>query len=87
MSKRDDVVIKSADKGGKIVLMERKQYINECEKLLKSDFYQPVQEDPNDILPAKIQSLTDNILKENHISKNEHQFLTQDLKNPRIPVF
>ena len=46
LQSRDDIVIHSADKGGKIVIMNKVDYIKECETQLSNEkFYKPIEKD------------------------------------------
>ena len=48
LATNDQIVIQNADKGGKIVLMDKEEYIAACEKDLSDEhFYEKLEEDPD----------------------------------------
>jgi hypothetical protein len=85
-SERDDIVIKSADKGSAIVLMDKVDYLEEANRQLTDErFYQKLDSDPTEEFSTKItQELT--IMKENsHIDKNTFDYLKPD--KPKVGRF
>ena len=88
LSERTDIIIHSADKGGKIVIMDRSIYIQECEKQLENkEFYNMVKTDPTNIYVEEIKTNINDMLQNEIITNQQSKFLSQHLENPRIPVF
>ena len=88
LSSRTEIVIQNADKGGKIVIMNRNDYIKECENNLSNEeFYTKLTEDPNIEYATEIGKVVNKLKEENLISDNELKFLTENLDSPRTPIF
>ena len=88
LSSREDIVIHKADKGGKIVIMDRDTYISSCEQHLASGhFYEKLTSNPNGDYADTIKNEIDDMHKNKFISNNEYKFLTAYLKFPRTPIF
>ena len=88
LSMNSNIVIQSADKGGKIVLMNKADYVEECEKQLNHKVhYQLLDEDPTELIVSDVELVVDGMLQKQHVSKQDHTFITKDLKNPRMSVF
>ena len=57
LKKRSDIVITSADKGGKVVVMDKVAYINECQNQLKNpEFYSEIDTDPTQEIVDEIKT-------------------------------
>ena len=88
LSKNEHIVIQSADKGGKIVLMDKKEYKAECEKDLSNDkFYEKMTEDPNGNYADEVLKRADEMKSSDLITAKEHKIITADLDNQRTPIF
>ena len=81
-----DIVIKPADKGGAIVVLNTTDYINEgLRQLNNKTFYRKLGRNPIPKISADINSFL-NFIKERKLLTATHlQFLT--VKNPRTPIF
>ena len=56
LKKRNDIVIKSADKGSAAVVIDRDWYINEClQQLNDTKFYRPLDNDITDDIQKRVQ--------------------------------
>ena len=88
LKSRDDIVIQRADKGGKTVIMEKTDYVTECEKQLNNtEFYRKVDssliDKNNQLIKMNISRLKD----QNYIHEKEVKFLSTNFNSWRIPVF
>ena len=82
----NDIVIKPADKGGSIVIMNTKDYIAEAESQLNNpDHYEKLQEDPTHKFNTYIRNLINQAWRLNIIGDTTYNNLKT--KNPRIPTF
>lgn len=80
------IVIREADKGGAVVLLDREVYIGEILKQLNNnEFYQEIQEDPSRNVMKLIQTVLTEALNLGYISENTVKALTK--QEYRIPVF
>ena len=65
----EDIIIIQADKGGKIVIMDRTQYISNIkQKLQDQEIYEEVN-NPINIVKTKISEITEKLFKQNKISQ------------------
>ena len=83
-----DVVIKSADKGGAIVLMDREAYVFEALRQLENPkYYRPLEEPvfPNNI--DQINSIINKLYLTGKINKNQCKFLSADPDSVRARTF
>ena len=86
LGRNPDLVIKPADKGGAVVIMNRAAYQIECKRLLSDTrTYRPLTSDPSPDLRATITSLAEHALANGWISKRECDFLV--CRQPRTPYF
>lgn len=86
LQKDADIVIKSADKGGATIILNRSDYQTECHRQLSNDcFYKKLNGDPTPRFKKEITQLLDTFLDVGEITKKEHAFLT--IQHPRIPTF
>ena len=86
LKERDDIVIKSADKGSTVVVMDKVDYLEEANRQLTDErFYKKLDSDPTEEFSTKItQELK--IMKENgHIDKNTFDYLKPD--QPKVGRF
>lgn len=80
------IVIKSADKGGAIVIMDRADYVEEANRQLQdASFYEPINGDPT----KHLQRLSTLVCREAFamgiIEKGEFEYL--QVPFPRVPIF
>ena len=79
LKERDDIVIKPADKGSAVVVMDKVSYLEEANRQLTDErFYKKLDSDPTEEFGTKItQELK--IMKENsYIDKNTFDYLKPD---------
>ena len=82
----NDIVIKPADKGGSIVIMNTSDYILEANRQLNNnDHYERLTEDPTHKFNTHINNLINQAWRLNII--DEHTYNNLQTKNPRIPTF
>ena len=87
LSESRNLTIKGADKEGKIVIMDTADYIEHCELLLNDrEFYEKLDPNPKLIYSKEVKQKND-MLKNNYIAKQEHNYLAENLENPRTPLF
>ena len=88
LSENRNLTIKGADKGGKIVIMDKAGYIGHCQLLLKDrQCYEKLDANPTLIYTEKVKQNVDDMLKNNYIRKQEYNYLTENLENPPTPLF
>ncbi|CAJ0920486.1 unnamed protein product, partial [Ranitomeya imitator] len=81
-----DIVIKAADKGGAIVIMDYSFYCLEIlSQLANRNVYQPLTNNPTPSIRNKITVLLDEALSTGIIDKKTKEFLTNEY--PIVPVF
>nr|XP_016846924.1 PREDICTED: uncharacterized protein LOC107982425 [Anolis carolinensis] len=81
-----EYIWKQADKGGAIVLLNKKDYIKEVMRHLGDQvFYKPLMKDPTDKIQYLIRTVCTEGLSLGYISEKQYEFLQKP--NPRIPVF
>ena len=83
-----DVVIKPADKGGGIVLLNKTDYDHELSRqLLNTSHYRKLASDPTNLIRKIIQTLSNSGLDEGLVSPKEHSFLNKaDFTTPAIYI-
>uniref|UniRef100_A0A803TIM4 Reverse transcriptase domain-containing protein n=1 Tax=Anolis carolinensis TaxID=28377 RepID=A0A803TIM4_ANOCA len=86
LSNLKEVVWKPADKGGAIVLLNKRDYIKEVNlQLSNSKFYQPIATDPTKHIQSLIRVVCQEGLSMGFISSSTFKYLQNDF--PRIPIF
>ena len=86
LKQREDIIIQQADKGGKIVIMNKDEYVNACAKMLEDEeFYQAEKGDRNEEFSKEIKKRLDELSE--YISDKEKRYLEEDLIKPRTPLF
>jgi hypothetical protein len=81
----DDIVIIQADKGGKIVIMDKSDYIKKIEeKLNDTNIYEQVKKDPTAKIKTAISKLIRRLLKQNKITEQNKYYLTSIDDIPKI---
>ena len=82
----NDIVIKPADKGGSIVIMNTTDYISEADRQLNiPDHYKRLLEDPTHKFNTHINNLINQAWRLNIVDESTYNNL--QTKNPRIPIF
>ncbi|CAF5046583.1 unnamed protein product, partial [Rotaria socialis] len=72
-----DIVIIQADKGGKIVIMNKNDYFNKIEEKLNDlNVYEQVKNDPTTIIKTEINKKVTKMLKQNKITDQNKYYLT-----------
>ena len=67
LKKRTDLIITRADKGGKVVVLDKQKYIEHCESQLDNpEFYEKINTDPNEGVAKDIRSEIINMTKKNN---------------------
>lgn len=80
------IIIREADKGGAIVLLDRDVYIKEVYKqLTNQSFYQEIHEDPSGKIKKLIQIVLVEALNQGYITENIMKMLNK--QEYRIPIF
>ena len=88
MSKNCNLTIKGADKSGKIVIINTKNYIEHCELLLNDiEFYEKLDAKPMLSYVEQSKQKIDDILKKNCITKQKYCYYAKNLENPQTPLF
>lgn len=86
LAKNDNIVIKSADKGGGIVILDKIQYLDEANRILAdTNYYKALDHNP---LKTHIASYSDLIItaySDGVLNKKEFDFL--NIKDPVMPIF
>ncbi|XP_029475943.1 corrinoid adenosyltransferase isoform X2 [Rhinatrema bivittatum] len=83
LSQDSSIVIKPADEGGGIVLMNSEDYDSECWRQLNDiQFYRPLTDDPTEELKEYIKQLVQEAMDAQYITSRESQFLS-----PQILLF
>ena len=86
LQKDKNIVIKQADKGGAIVVMNTHDYTAEVNRQLQnSSYYKPLPKDPTDDISRVIRTTLSEGITFGYIDKKTTEFLTK--KYPRTPVF
>ena len=87
LSENRNLTIKGADKGGKIVIMDTADYTEYCKLLLNDrEFYEKLDANSTLIYTEEVKQKIDDMLKNNYITKEEYNYLAENLKNPRTPL-
>lgn len=86
LKRNKDIIIKKADKGGAVVILNRIDYINEAMRQLNDDkSYKKLDEDPSNYVFTKINKILKNLENQNLITKNIYNKLK--CKDPSIGRF
>ncbi|CAN7943058.1 unnamed protein product, partial [Ixodes hexagonus] len=86
LKSREDIIIRPADKGGGIVVMNRADYIGEASRQLDNvDFYQRLPDDPTQRFVTIINRTLQDLRNENKISVDHYNYLKS--RNPHPGVF
>ena len=80
------VIIRSADKGGALVILNKIDYVSECTRQLQdTNFYCPLPGDPTISFKTTISEILGRFSHSGEITDKEFDFLS--VQHPRIPVF
>lgn len=86
LEKDKTIVIKQADKGVATVVMNKCDYIKECDRQLSDNmFYEKHPRDPTEGIRNSIHEALSLLLQNGEISENEYNFLKVDC--PTITIF
>ena len=79
LQKREDIVIKPADKGSAVVVMDRDHYVTEAERQLNdSAFYKPLDHDPTQEFAKQVSDTVREMHDQGHISEKNMTYLIVD---------
>ena len=88
LSGNRNLIIKGADKGRKIMIMVTADYMEHCELFLNDrEFYEKLGVNTTLIYTKEVKQKIGDMLKNNYITKQEHNYLTKNLENRRTPLF
>ena len=88
LKSRDDIVITRADKGGKVVVMDKQIYISNCETQLdNTEFYEKISADPTEDIAKNIRDEITNMTENNLIDEKESHVIMGHLDKPRLSIF
>ncbi|XP_041461177.1 uncharacterized protein LOC121412433 [Lytechinus variegatus] len=83
LKNRSDIIIKPADKGSAVVVMDRQQYIDEAMKHLNNrSHYALLDSDPTCNFSLQIQSTLNDMKEHEHLSEKAHKFLSPTNAKP-----
>ena len=86
LSKNKSIIIKPADKGGAIVILDKKDYLTEIKRQLSDNLsYKPLIKDPTEEFRFIIRIVVQEGLVSGYITDQIAKFLIKDY--PRVPVF
>ena len=79
LQKREDIVIKPADKGSAVVVMDRDHYVSEAERQLNdSTFYKPLDHDPTPEFAKQVSDTVSEMHNQGLISEKNMAYLIVD---------
>ena len=88
LKKRKDIIITSADKGGKIVVMDRSDYLENCTSQLENDeFYVKISNGPTNEISEEIGEEIKSLKENKLINNNEFNLLSEFLTRSRTGIF
>ena len=68
--------------------MDTADYIEHCELLLNDrEFYEKLDANPTLIYTKEVKQKIDDMLKNSYITKQEYNYLSENLENPRTPLY
>ena len=78
-----DIIIRPADKGSGVVVMNAKDYFDGLQKEVSDcSTYQPTDKDPTQAVYRKVKALADRLLKKGYIGKHLHRYLIPTRPRP-----
>ena len=88
LKERNDILITTADKGGKVVILDKEEYKTNCiDQLNNKEFYKEIENNPTEDICNEINSTVNNMLKEKYITEKESKTITEHLSSPRLCLF
>ena len=85
LSNDKNIVIKPADKGGALVIMDKEDYEKACNAVLEDpEFYEEMKEDPNPGYQEKVKQAADELQDQGLINSFENETIS---KGSRSPLF
>jgi len=88
LKNNNSIVIKSADKGGAIVIMDKEAYINEANRQLQNTkYYRKIDEPIYPENTMKINLILDDLFHRRKIEKKEYDYLRADSETARTRLF
>lgn len=86
LEKDDTIILKPADKGGNLVLMDHKKYTTMCHQLLRDrETYKVLSKDPTDDFLEELRGIVTKALDEGVITCEESKFIL--IEHPRVATF
>lgn len=86
LAKNDDIIVKPADKGGAVVVMDKSYYITEALRQLENNvYYERLRNNPIENMKNELKDILLQGKDQNWISDNEFAFLLNE--KPQIPCF
>lgn len=77
LQSNDDIVIKPADKGSAVVIMDRDHYISEAERQLHNPtYYTALDHDPTQQFATKVEEVVNKMHEAGYISEKNREYLT-----------
>ena len=88
LKNRDDIIIKPADKGSAVVVMDKCDYIQEAERQLSDErFYKKLDTDPTPQFNKEITTNLKNMCEQGHIYKDTFKYLKPENQSPGVSIF
>ena len=79
LQRRSDIVIKPADKGSAVVVMDRDHYVSEAERQLNdSTYYELLDHDPTDEFAKKVSEAVEEMFDDGYITEKNMRYLIVD---------
>ena len=79
LQRRSDIVIKPADKGSAVVVMDRDHYVSEAERQLNdSTYYELLDHDPTDEFAKKVSEAIEEMFDDGYITEKNMRYLIVD---------
>ena len=76
LSNYDDIIIKQADKGSAVIILDRDKYIAEAMRQLKdSEFYISLRDNPTVDMIRKVNGRVEKLHNDGHISQSTLQYI------------
>lgn len=76
LSKNSNIIIKPADKGSKIVILDRQQYLLEANRqLANTKYYKPIQQSIQPQAQLEIRTILQSLYHKKHITAKQRDFL------------
>ncbi|XP_071155741.1 uncharacterized protein [Mytilus edulis] len=83
LKNRDDIIIKPADKGSAVVVMDKCDYIQEAERQLSDErFYKKLDTDPTPQFNKEITTNLKNMCEQGHIDEDTFKYLKPEKSKP-----